>query len=90
MTAGGSYLPLAFELSTARLSLRLRQPHDAVWNLELLSEHEDGPRPTLAQMDPLSGPGTRRRYECWTSSGFRRDHLETDERGELIYLVRDA
>ena len=22
--------------------------------------------------------------------GFRRDHLETDERGELIYLVRDT
>jgi RimJ/RimL family protein N-acetyltransferase len=48
---GNRYLPLASELATARLSLRLREPHDAPWFLELLGEHEDGPRPTLAQVE---------------------------------------
>jgi RimJ/RimL family protein N-acetyltransferase len=164
------YLPLASELSTARLSLRLRQQHDAAWNLELLGEHEDGPRPTLAQVEGSlikenlrahrTGIGLltiRRRAEgdaigycglvigrssldepelayellrrahghgyateaaeavlaaafatgrrriwstvrSWNAPslrvldklGFRRDHLETDERGDIVYLVRDA
>lgn len=139
-------------------------------NLELLGEHEDGPRPTLAQMEhslaeqnlrahqsgiglltirrqaeddaigycglvigraSLDEPelayallrrahghgyateaasavleaafatGRRRIWStvrAWNAPslrvldrlGFAQDHLETDERGELIYLVRDA
>jgi RimJ/RimL family protein N-acetyltransferase len=170
MSATGSYLPLAFELSTARLSLRLRQRHDAAWNLELLGEQEDGPRPTLAQVEQslirqnlqahqtgiglltiqrrtegdaigycglvigrasfdepelayellrrahghgyateaaaavLAAAFATGRRRIWSTVrpwnapslrvldklGFRRDHLETDERGEVVYLVRDA
>jgi RimJ/RimL family protein N-acetyltransferase len=170
MNADGSYRPMAFELSTARLSLRLRQRHDAAWNLQLLGEQVDGPRPTLAQVEHSlveqdhrarqTGIGLltiRRRAEgdaigyCglvigrasfdepelayellrrahgqgyateaaaavlaaafatgrqriwatvrpWNAPslrvldklGFRRDHVETDERGEIVYLVRDA
>lgn len=169
--AGGSYRPLAFELSTARLSLRLRERHDAAWNLELLAEHEGGgPRPTLAQVEQslvdqnlrarqtgigfltirrqaegdaigycglligrasfdepelayellrrahghgyateaasavLQAAFATGRRRIWSTVrpwnapslrvldklGFRRDHLETDDRGEIIYLVRDA
>jgi RimJ/RimL family protein N-acetyltransferase len=167
---GNRYLPLASELGTARLSLRLREPHDAPWNLELLGEHEDGPRPTLAQVEQSlikenlrahqTGIGLltiRRRAEgdaigyCglvvgrasldepelayellrrahghgyateaagavlaaafatgrrriwatvrpWNAPSlrvldkleFRRDRLEADDRGEVLYLVRDA
>jgi len=170
MNGNRSYQPLAFELSTGRLSLRLRQRHDAAWNLELLGEREDGPRPTLAQVEQSlieqdlrarqTGIGflaIRRRAEgdaigyCglligrasfdepelayellrrahghgyateaagavlaaafatgrrriwatvrpWNAPslrvldklGFRRDHLEADERGDIVYLVRDA
>ena len=43
------YRPMSFSIETERLSLRLRGPEDAAWNLELLGEHEDGTTLTLAE-----------------------------------------
>jgi RimJ/RimL family protein N-acetyltransferase len=42
---------MAFSLETERLSLRLRVREDAVWNLELLGEHEGGTTRTLAEAE---------------------------------------
>jgi RimJ/RimL family protein N-acetyltransferase len=164
------YRPMSFAIETERLRLRLRGPQDAVWNLELLGEHEGGTTLTLAEAERrlaqqavqahasgigllamqrraegdvigycglLIGRGSfdepelayellrrahgqgyateaaravveaafatgRRRLwatvRAWNAPsfrvldklGFRRDHSITDERGELVYLVRDA
>ena len=40
---------MAFSLETERLSLRLRGPEDAHWNLELLGEQDRAPTRTLEQ-----------------------------------------
>ncbi len=164
------YRPMPFALETPRLSLRLRDPSDAVWNLELLGERAGGTTLTLAEVEQRmaeqnvqareNGFGflaIRRRVEgdvigycgllvgrasfdepeiayellrrahgrgyateaartvleaafatgrqrIWATVrarntpsfrvldklGFRRDHTVVDERGELVYLVRDA
>jgi RimJ/RimL family protein N-acetyltransferase len=165
----GTYQPMSFSIETERLSLRLRGPEDAAWNLELLSEHEGGTTLTLAEAQRhlaeqsvqahesglgflaierraegdligycglLVGRGSfdepelayellRRvhghgyateaaravvdaafatgRLRLWSTVrawnapsfrvlekiGFRRNHSVTDERGELVYMVRD-
>src|SRR5689334_4680722 len=38
---------MPFHIETARLSLRPRDQQDAIWNLELLAEHEGGTTRTL-------------------------------------------
>src|SRR5438067_8252519 len=47
----GRYRPMSFAIETERLRLRLRGPQDAVWNLELLGEHEGGTTLTLADAE---------------------------------------
>jgi RimJ/RimL family protein N-acetyltransferase len=42
---------MAFSIETERLYLRLRERHDAAWNLELLGEHEGGTTRTLAEAE---------------------------------------
>ena len=44
------YRPMAFAIETPRLSLRLRGPADAEWNLELLGERDGGTTQTLAEV----------------------------------------
>jgi hypothetical protein len=44
-------LAMSFSIETKRLTLRLRTNGDAVWNLELLGEHEGGTALTLAEAD---------------------------------------
>src|SRR5919201_5102423 len=44
------YRPMTFSIETERLSLRLRGPQDAAWNLELLGEHEGGTMLTAAEV----------------------------------------
>ena len=46
-----SYRPMDFVIETERLSLALRTPQDAVWNLELLGEHEGGTTLTYAEVE---------------------------------------
>jgi len=45
------YLPMAFQIETERLCLRLRDRDDASWNLELLGEHAGGTTRTLAEAE---------------------------------------
>jgi len=40
---------MAFSIETERLSLQLRGPRDASWNLELRGEHEGRTTPTLSE-----------------------------------------
>jgi RimJ/RimL family protein N-acetyltransferase len=164
-----SYTPMPFSIETERLSLRLRTREDAVWNLQLLGEHEGGTELTLAEaeqhlaeqnvaahavgfgflaiqhraqrdfigycgllvgratfdepelayellqlfhgyghateaasavLDAAFATGRRRLWATvggWNARSFRvleklgfyRDHSVTDERGELVYMVRD-
>jgi RimJ/RimL family protein N-acetyltransferase len=44
------YRPMSFVIETPRLSLRLRDPADAEWNLELLGERDGGTTQTLAEV----------------------------------------
>lgn len=46
-----SYRPMSFSIETERLSLRLRAREDAVWNLQLLGEHEGRTELTLAEAE---------------------------------------
>jgi RimJ/RimL family protein N-acetyltransferase len=45
------YRPMAFSIVTERLAMRLRTRADAAWNLELVSEHEEGTTRTLAEAE---------------------------------------
>jgi RimJ/RimL family protein N-acetyltransferase len=164
------YRPMPSTIETDRLSLRLRDPSDAAWNLELLGEREGGTTLTLAEVQQrmaaqnvqaqengfgflamqrhvegdvigycgllvgrasfdepeiayelfrrahghgyateaaravLEAAFATGRQRIWATVrawnapsfrvlekiGFRRDHTVVDERGELVYLVRDA
>lgn len=44
---GSVYRPMAFSLETERLTMQLRGPNDASWNLELLGEHDNGTNSSL-------------------------------------------
>jgi RimJ/RimL family protein N-acetyltransferase len=48
-----TYLPMSFEIETARLSLRLMAPVDGPLLLELEGEHEGGTAKTLAEVQTL-------------------------------------
>lgn len=169
MTVAG-YPPMAFEIETERLVLRLRDQDDAACNLELLGEHEGGTTLTIidvqhrlaeqrraarqsgigllsvirraegdrigycglvvgratheepeiayellrparghgyateaagAVLDAAFATGRRRVWatvRAWNAPSlrvleklrFRPDHTVTDERGEVVFLVRDA
>ena len=164
------YRPMAFAIETPRLSLRLRGPADAEWNLELLGERDGGTTQTLADvqqrmaeqniqahengfgflaiqrrdegdvigycgllvgrasfdepeiayellrrahghgyateaaravLDAAFATGRRRIWSTvrtWNGPslrvlekiGFRRDHVDTDDKGDMVYLVCDA
>ena len=164
-----SYTPMPLSIETERLSLRLRTREDAVWNLQLLGEHEGGTERTLAEaeqhlaeqnvaahavgfgflaiqhraqrdfigycgllvgratfdepelayellqrfhgygyateaasavLDAAFATGRRRLWSTvgsWNAQslrvlenlGLHRDHSVTDERGEVVYMVRD-
>jgi RimJ/RimL family protein N-acetyltransferase len=43
------YAPMPSTLTTPRLRLRPREPSDAVWNIELVAEHDDGETRTLSE-----------------------------------------
>ena len=43
------YAPMPSSLTTPRVRLREREPSDAVWNVELVAEHDDGETRTLAE-----------------------------------------
>jgi RimJ/RimL family protein N-acetyltransferase len=161
---------MSFSIETERLSLRLRRPEDAAWNLELLGEHDGGTTLTIAEaqrhlaeqntqahqsgigflaiqrraegdligycgllvgrgsfdepeiayellrrvhghgyateaaravLEAAFATGRRRLWAtvaAWNAPslrvleriGFRHDHSVTDERGELVYMVRDG
>jgi len=54
---------MAFELETERLTLRLRQPADADWSLELLREHEGGTAFELEQVASRLAERSRSSHE---------------------------
>jgi RimJ/RimL family protein N-acetyltransferase len=161
---------MPFALETERLTLSLRRPEDAGWNLELLGEHEGGTTLSFAEaeqrladqrveaermgfglltirrrsegdaigycglivgrgsadepeiayellerahgrgyateaarvvVDAAFATGRRRLWatvRAWNAAsfrvldknGFRRDHVINDDRGELVWMVRDA
>jgi RimJ/RimL family protein N-acetyltransferase len=59
---------MSLSTETERLSLRLRGPGDAVWNLDLLGEHEGGTSRTLEEAEQRLADQRVEAYE--TGIGF--------------------
>jgi RimJ/RimL family protein N-acetyltransferase len=74
------YRPMAFAIETERLSLRLRGPWDAVWNLELLGEHDGGTTWTLAQVQQRMAEQNVQAHE----DGFGFLAIERRAEGDVI------
>lgn len=90
-----THRPLASELETERLSLRPLGPDDVGWHHELVGERDGGPSRTAA-----AATGRERLWSTvrtWNAPsfrvleklGFHRDHVEVDDRGEIVYLRVD-
>jgi RimJ/RimL family protein N-acetyltransferase len=54
---------MAFSIDTERLSLRLRTPHDAACNLELLREHEGGTMLSIGEVEQRMVEQNRKAHE---------------------------
>ena len=74
------YRLMSFSIATQRLSLRLRGPQDAAWNLELLGEHEGGTTLTLAENRQRLAEHEARAHE----NGFGFLAIRRRAEGDLI------
>jgi hypothetical protein len=82
------YRPMAFSIETLRLSMRLRDPDDAEWNLELLAE--GGTTRTLAEARQRLADQHAQAYESGLNFLAIRRRRERDPIGYCGLLVGRA
>lgn len=91
-----AYTPMPLRLQTERLILtpeivdeareRIAAMEDVVARVILGAAFATGRDRIWATVGADNAPS----FRVLDKLGFRRDHLEADERGEIVYLVRDA